>query len=380
MKTILGIDRVQDFSNIFVKKRIALVTNYSGVNSRLEENIEVFLKMGYTVTKIFAPEHGLYGIADGEAFNDFIHPIYNIPVISLYGDKKKPYEEDLRDIDLLVFDIQDVGLRYYTYIYTLAYVIEAAYEYNKPMIVLDRPNPLGGELILGNRIPLELSSFVGDYELPIRYGLTIGEIGKYFIKYKNIDVEYKVIELLNYTRSTYYCDTGQLWNIPSPAIQSFETTICYSGGCFFEGTNISEGRGSSKPFQIFGSPWLDMDKVYRILKKEVNKDFAFRKRAFVPFFSKYKDEVCFGIEFIPLKKNADFISESLKLLKAIKEVHPKEFKYTSYADVERIDNLTGDSDVRKYLDGTTTLEEMLQRWEIEASQFKNYVEELRIYC
>ncbi len=249
MSTILGLDRINEFSSQLKKKRIGLITNYSGVNSLLKENIRILLDEKINVTKIFAPEHGIYGIADGESFEDSIHPEYKIPIISLYGKKMKPSKEDLENIDILIYDIQDVGLRYYTYLYTLAYSILAASENNKKIIVLDRPNPLGEEIIIGNRIPKKLSSFVGDYELPIRYGLSIGEFGKYFIKYKNIEVDYEIIELKNYFTYTYFDNTCLEWNVPSPAINTFHSNICYSGGskCQTPGRGFETIQGPSCP-------------------------------------------------------------------------------------------------------------------------------------
>lgn len=379
MNTILGLDRIDEFSSSLKKKRIGLITNYSGVNSLLKENIEILLNEEITITKIFAPEHGIYGIADGESFEDSIHPVYKIPVISLYGEKMKPSKEDLEHIDILIYDIQDVGLRYYTYLYTLAYSILAASENNKKLIVLDRPNPLGEEIIIGNRIPKNLSSFVGDYELPIRYGLSIGEFGKYFIKYQKIDVDYEVIEMKNYFTDTYFDKTGLEWNVPSPAITSFHSNICYSGGCFFEALNISEGRGTFKPFQIYGAPWINMEKLYTTLLEENFKGFKFRKRAFMPFYSKYKNEVCFGIEFFPEHNKADFIPVSLILMKNIYLLHEDKFKFIKYADVERMDYLTGDPDVLKYLQGKIDLEELLNNWEVQSELFREYVSHLRIY-
>ncbi|NLZ12617.1 MAG: DUF1343 domain-containing protein, partial [Thermotogaceae bacterium] len=254
MPVQLGLDRIEQFSSLFKNRAIGFITNYSGVNGRLEENLDLFLKNGFTIRKIFAPEHGIYGIADGEGFSDFVHPLYNLPVVSLYGEKTKPTPKDLEGLDLLVYDIQDVGLRYYTFIYTLAFCLEAAAEQNIPFVVLDRPNPLGGLLISGNRIPAELSSFVGGLRLPIRYGLTPGELAKYFLKEKHIQVELSVIPMENYTRETYFPDTGLLWNVPSIALPTFESVVCYNGGCFVEGLNLSEGRGSPKPFQMYGAP------------------------------------------------------------------------------------------------------------------------------
>lgn len=379
MKVSLGLDRIESIEFFAGKKRIGLITNYSGVDSALKDNIEIFTKRGLDIKKVFAPEHGLYGIADGEAFADIKHPIYGFPVISLYGDKKKPSPEDLEDIDILIFDIQDVGLRYYTFIYTLAYAMKAAEENEVTFIVLDRPNPLAGQLVKGNRIPNEFSSFVGDFRLPIRYGLTIGELAKYYKKFFKLDLDLKVIEMENYSRDTYYPDTGLFWNLPSPAIPTFESTVCYSGGCFIEGTNISEGRGTARAFQIYGAPWIDFEKIYIRLSGRKFEGIEFRKRAFVPFSSKYKDQVCFGIEFFPLKKDSDFIPQILFFMRSVFQEHPDKFEYVKYADVERIEYLTGDKRVRDYLSGKMELDELLLPWDIESKEFTGETEEIRIY-
>lgn len=379
MKTRLGLDRVEENLTLFKNRNIALVTNYSGVNSDFQENVKVFQNLGCKVAKIFAPEHGIYGIADGKGFSDLIHPVYRIPVVSLYGEKLKPTPDDMKGIDLFVFDIQDVGLRYYTFIYTLANCLESAHEAHIPFVVLDRPNPLGGRIVRGNRIPEKHSSFVGNYRLPIRYGLTIGELARYFLKEKTLGVNLTVVPLAEYTRDTLYPDTGLYWNLPSPALPTFDSVICYSGGCFVESTNLSEGRGTSKPFLMYGAPWLAMNRVYDYLHSLRFEGFDFRTRAFVPFSSKYRDEVCFGIEFFPTDKKADFIPLLLHFLKACVQEHPDHFKLVRYADVERLETLTGDEHLRDFLWGKTPVDILLDSWKQQAQEFEEEVSDLRIY-
>jgi len=375
----LGLDRIEQFSSLFKNRAIGLVTNYSGVNGRLEENVGLFLKCGFSVRKLFAPEHGIYGIADGEGFSDFIHPYYQLPVVSLYGEKTKPTPEDLEGLDLLVYDIQDVGLRYYTFIYTLAYCLESAAERGIPVVVLDRPNPLGGLLISGNRIPEAHSSFVGGLRLPIRYGLTPGELARYCLREKDLQVDLSVVPMTNYTRCTYFPDTGLLWNVPSIALPTFESVVCYNGGCFVEGFNLSEGRGSPKPFQMYGAPWIEMNRLYRYMKESDTEGFAFRTRAFIPITSKYRNEVCFGLEFFPERKDADFIPVLLRFLKGVAETCPEQLQLVRYADVERLESLTGDPRVRDYLWGETPLDMLLNTWEIESSAFEEETSDIRMY-
>lgn len=377
MKVKMGIDRVSEM-DILDGKPIGLITNYSGVNSNLEENIAVFLKKGFLIKKIFSPEHGIYGAADGQAVGDSIHPEYAIPVKSLYGKKKRPDIEDFKGLDLLVYDIQDVGLRYYTFIYTLVYCMETAEKAGIPIIILDRPNPLGGK-VKGSRMNEKYASFVGDYKLPIRYGLTPGELALYFKKEYNINCEIKIIKMENYDKDMVFPETGLFWNVPSPAIPDYTSNVCYSGGCFVEATNLSEGRGSPKPFQMYGAPWLDMARMVKWLDERPFKDFVFRKRAFVPFSSKHKDQICFGIEFFPISKDADFIPQMLYFLRGVMEIHSDKLDFNSYADVSRLESLTGDDRVRSYLTGKIELDVLLDQWEKEEREFEAIIKEIRLY-
>jgi len=377
LKVKMGIDKVSG-NPFFCGKNIGLITNYSGVNSNFEEDTAVLLKNNFKVVKIFSPEHGIYGVADGQAVGDSIHPEYDIPVISLYGEKKHPEVEDFKGLDLLVYDVQDVGLRYYTFIYTLAYCMETAGKAGIPIVILDRPNPLGSR-IRGSRMDDRYASFVGDYRLPIRYGLTPGELALYFKKEYNINCEVKIILMDNYKNDMTFPDTGLYWNVPSPAIPDYSANICYSGGCFIEATNLSEGRGSPRPFQMYGAPWMDMEKMSKWLKDREFSDFLFRKRAFVPFSSKYQNEVCFGIEFFAKTNQADFIPQMLYFMRGLMDIHPEKISFNKYADVSRLESLTGDDRVRAYLEGKIELDDLISKWEEEERDFEEIVGEIRLY-
>ena len=392
MKTILGIDQIGDYSTFFQNKRIGLITNYSGVDSKWQDNIDVFIQNGYRIVRLYTPEHGLYGSPDGEKVGDTMHPKYKIPVISLFGDRKKPSEDDLKGIDVLVFDIQDVGLRYYTFIYTMTYCMEAAAAAGIAFITLDRPNPLSGITYSGGCMQPAYASFVGNYEMPVRYGLTIGEVGKYFCDYQKLALDYHVIPLQNYTRDIFHPDTGLIWNMPSPALATYQSAVCYNGGCFAEATNLSEGRGTPKPFQIYGAPFIDMDVSYEKMlqamsglccrqQKDSNTNiFAFRKRAFIPQTSKYTGQICYGLEFEPLDKRADFLPVFLLFMHIISEQYP-EFKiYEDAAQRENtMANLTGGMEVSHYLSGEMELEELLGLWDAQQNSFDEKVQTLRIY-
>ncbi len=375
----LGIDRIEEYRSLFAGRRIGLVTNFSGVDSCLREDLDVFAAAGLSVVRLFTPEHGLYGVGDGESVADSEHPKYHIPILSLYGDKVQPDPADLDGLDVLVYDIQDVGLRYYTYIYTLANCMKTAAEVQLPVVVLDRPDPLG-DAVGGNRIAPEHSSFVGDHALPIRYGLTIGELGAYFRRHLKLDLDYSVIPMEGYAGDMRWPETGQLWNLPSPAIHTFQTVLCYYGGCFFEATNLSEGRGTAEPFQIYGAPFIDMDRLADALRDGIPKEhLAMRTRAFLPASSKYKGEICYGVEFIPLDEDLDFLPVSLFTMKTIRDLYPDEFQFRSYADVTGLARLTGDASADGYLDGRVTLPELMADWSAQSASFKRETEDLRIY-
>lgn len=380
MKTILGLDVIRrDNFEILKGKRVGLITNYSGVSSDLKINMELMLKDGVKIKKIFTPEHGLFGIADGMPVKNSHHPKYGIEIISLYGEKLRPEEEDLRDIDILVFDIQDVGLRFYTFIYTLAYTMESAEKYKIPYIVLDRPNPLSGKIIKGPRIRENLNSFVGGYELPTRYGLTIGELALYFKKLKKWNIDLKIIKMESWKREYFYPNTGLFWNVPSPNLPTFSSTICYAGFCFFEAVNISEGRGTTKPFEYIGAPWLDQDLLYEELLKEGFEDVAFRKRYFVPEFSKYKGKICKGLEFFPLTYDSDFIRVALSMLKIVFKYFGDKIQFVKYNEVERIDFLIGDEETKRDILEGKNWEEIYHRWEKEENEYRNFIEDILLY-
>ena len=375
----LGIDRVQTRPDLFAGRRVGLITNSSGVDSRLMDDMQIFHEAGYRVERLFTPEHGMYGAMDGARVGDCRHPRWGTPMVSLYGEKRQPAPEDLAELDVLVYDIQDVGLRYYTYIYTMANCMRAAAATGLPFVVLDRPNPLGGA-VSGNRMDPRWDCFVGAHRLCTRYGLTPGELGGYFHSFFGLGNEYHVVPMERYRAQMRWPETGQLWNLPSPSIHTFQTALCYVGGCFFEATNISEGRGTAAPFQIYGAPFIDMDDLLAALRERVHDPhLAMRTRAFTPFWSKWAGETCFGVEFIPLDARLDFLPTALVFMKTLLEMYPARFEFRSYADVSRLTSLSGDESADAYLRGRVTLEELLASWQDQAEEFARETARFRLY-
>lgn len=320
-------------------KRVGIITNFSAINKNFEHILDVAAEENINVVKVFTPEHGLFGVADGKHIEDMIHPKYHYPVISLFGKRKKPDKELLEDLDVLIFDIQDVGLRYFTYIYTLAYTMETAAEVRVKFIVFDRINPLGRKVV-GQRIPDDMNTFVGGYKLPLRYGLTIGELSLYYKNLLGLDIDLEISKLEGWSGETF-SKTGLYWNLPSPNLPTYSSLLAYTGMVFLEGTDLSQGRGTTKPFEIIGAPWIDQDKLYEYLK-EKHPEVYFRKRDFIPMYREYAGQVCHGIEFFP-KEEDDFYSVAIDMLKYLKE-------YDEFKTTEHLDRLAGVKDFINSLD------------------------------
>jgi len=363
---LLGIDQLQKNGLIGLKKKaIGLVTNFSFVDSDLKWGIDILFENGLNVKKIFTPEHGLGGVADGAHVSDTLHPKYGVPIVSLYGDKRKPVKEDLDGLDMLVYDIQDVGLRFYTYIYTLAYTMEAAAEYGLQYMVLDRPNPLGRG-VFGSRIENDLQTFVGGYELPLQYGLTTGELAHYFKKLKRLDLDLKISRLEGW-RGEMHDNTSLLWNVPSPNVPTFESLLGYAGTCFFESTSVSEGRGTFKPFLVIGAPWIDGSDLTKYLREEF-PGLRVRSRDYMPFYRKYANANCSGVEFFPRIEDNYFVI-TLKMMEYL-------LKYEQFDIMDRSDDLIG---IKESALKIRTHNLDYREWKESGMEFIDFVEDCLLY-
>ena len=262
-----GLDNVTSFAEVFQNQRIGIITNHTAYNKSGLHIVDVFAAMKTVQIKaLFGPEHGIRGDTDaGGKIADENDPSRNIPIYSLYGKTLKPTPEMLKDIDILVFDIQDIGARFYTYVWTMALAIEAAAENNIRFIVLDRPNPITGNHVEGNILDMNYSTFVGKYPIPVRHGMTIGELAMMFNgegwSYDRVQCDLQIIPAKNWQREMWFDQTGLKFIKPSPNIPDLMTAIIYPGMCLLEGTNVSEGRGTQEPFKIFGAPWIDSAKL-----------------------------------------------------------------------------------------------------------------------
>lgn len=320
----VGLERIDDYMNLFENKRVGLITNPTGIDHMFRSTIDL-LSEKVNLTALFSPEHGIRGnLQAGVHLEPYEDEKTGIMVYSLYGNTRKPTPEMLEGLDVLVFDMQDVGARFYTYLYTMAYAMIACKEQNKTFIVLDRPNPLGGIKVEGNILDLTYRSFVGYYELPQRFGLTIGELALLFNDVYKIGCILHVVPMEGWKRSMIYQDTGLPWVLPSPNIPTPETVFPYVGTCIFEGTNLSEGRGTTKPFHLIGAPWLCPDEVIDRFNTYQLRGIMLRKHYFTPMFSKHQNALCAGIEFHVMDhEKADLVYAGMVLFKIIKDIHPE---------------------------------------------------------
>lgn len=376
MRIKIGIDNLE--SQKLKDARVALLTNSTGISGNLRMNLDMMIENGIKVVKLFGPEHGIWGAAaDGVKVENEVEPRYKIPIYSLYGNNLRPTDEMLDGIDVMVYDIQDVGLRFYTYIYTLAYMMEACGKRGIKFIVLDRPNPLSGK-IEGPVIKKDLESFVGGYGLPLRYGLTAGELAKYYNDVFNMKVNLEIIKMDNWTRDMYYDQTGLFWNTPSPNLPALEHTILYEGFCLLEGVNVSVGRGTVHPFKYIGAPWID-DRLYDEIKKIPHTGIEFRKRVFVPLTSKYKDKMCNGLEFfVADRRKIKSIEFTLNFILALKKLYSN-FEWEITNGKYYFDLLIGDERYRKGIDDGQSGEELSNLWGNEIKEFRDIASNYFIY-
>jgi len=323
----LGIDLIDQYLDVFKGKRVGLMTNTSGVNSQLQSTINI-MKAKTNLVALFAPEHGVRGnFQAGEKFLTYTDEETGVLVHSMYGENRRPTKEMLDQIDILCIDIQEVGSRFYTYIYSMAYAMEACKEYQKTMVVFDRPNPINGVDVEGNILDFNYRSFIGYYPIVQRYGMTIGELALMFNEEDNIRCDLKIIPMKGWRRKMYFEETGLSWVFPSPNLPTIDSTIVYNGTCIFEGTNISEGRGTTVPFQLVGAPFIKPHELAKALNDQQLKGVIFRPQYFTPSFSKYAGTLCAGV-FVQVLNRRSFepVKTGWTMLEILRQLYPQEVK------------------------------------------------------
>ncbi len=322
-KTILGIERIDEFSEIFKGKRVGLITNPTGIDSSFKTSIDI-LREKTNLVALFSPEHGVRAsIQAGVHLSTYVDEETGITVHSLYGETRRPSEEIMDSIDIMAIDIQEAGSRYYTFIYTMAYCMQACAKYNKLFVVFDRPNPVDGVHVEGNILDLKYRSFVGYYPIVQRHGMTIGELALLFNKEYGINAPLTVIPMKGWQREMSYEDTKLPWVLPSPNFPTVDTAYAYNTTCVFEGTSVEEGRGTTTPFELVGAPWIKSERLAEELNKLNLPGVYFRPQWFTPTFGKYPKQLCGGV-FVHITDRNTFhtIKTSWAMLDVIWKMYP----------------------------------------------------------
>ncbi len=361
---LTGVDRLAEspYRQWLEGKRIGLITNHTGVNCRLEPTEQVLSAIpGASLTALFAPEHGIRGRSQAEEEIKSRGIVY-----SLYGKTRAPTPEMLSQVEVLVFDLQDVGARFYTYISTMLESMRAAAREEIPFVVLDRPNPITGTRVEGPVLEKGFESFVGSFRLPIRYGLTPGELARLLDSELQLQGRLKVVPLQGWRREFWHDETRLTWISPSPNMATLDTATLYPGFCLIEGTNLSEGRGTTHPFELVGAPWLNNERLVRQLNGLGLAGVVFRIQDFEPWFSKYQGEACNGVQIHVVDRSAfQPISALLHFLAGVIRLHPDEFRFQPF-----FDRLAGNSWIRRELKKGAGAAEIQSGWQAELQRFR----------
>jgi uncharacterized protein YbbC (DUF1343 family) len=367
--------------------RLGLLANQASVDRAFTHTSTLISRHGGNLTCLFSPQHGFFAEkqANMQESADDWDPSLRIPIFSLYGAVREPSREMLEKIDILLVDVQDVGTRVYTYGTTMGLCMEAAARNGVRVVVLDRPNPISGAQIEGNVLCRDHRSFVGRYPLPMRHGLTMGELANYIVDRGHVDCDLEVIPLRGWRREDYFSDINRPWIFPSPNIPTWETALLYPGMVLFEGTNISEGRGTALPFQIFGAPFINTRKLLEYLERADLEGVTFRPVCFEPVFDKWAGQACYGFQIhVTNRKTFRPYRVGLTLLQALFRTHKDAFAwlpppYEYEWNKPPIDILLGDGTLRQSLENGQDVTTMEISWQKELKNYKEGLSNCLLY-
>jgi len=371
----------------FFASPFGLVVHPASVTSTLQHTSQVFAIPGSPLKALFGPQHGLRGetqdnMVEWRSFHD---PATGIPCYSLYGEHRKPTREMLEGLEALIFDLQDVGTRYYTFIWTMLLCMEASAENHLKFVVLDRPNPLNGKTVSGPLIEEGFESFVGLKPIPVRHGMTIGELARFFKGEFGIACDLEVVPMQGWRRGMYFDGTGLPWVLPSPNMPTLDTAIVYPGGCLLEGTNLSEGRGTTRPFELIGAPYIDADRLIKAVRKEGIKGAYLREAHFIPTFNKYRGELCHGLQIhVTDREQFDSLGAIIKLLKVVHQLWPEGFEwnrqpYEYEFTRPAFDCLVGNSRIRRMVEEDISYPEIEETWQDDLEAFRERRRQYLLY-
>ncbi|HXT26434.1 MAG TPA: DUF1343 domain-containing protein [Candidatus Eisenbacteria bacterium] len=346
-------------------KRIGIITNHTGLDAQGKSTIDLLTHApGVHVVALFSPEHGLAGRLD-EKVSSSKDPATGLPVYSLYGESRRPSDEMLQGIDALVFDIQDAGVRFYTYTATMGYCMEEAAKRHIALYVLDRPNPIGGEIVEGPMLDADKTGFVAYYPLPVRYGLTIGELAQLFNTENHINAELHVVAMKNWHRDYFFESTGMRWIPPSPNLRTMKGAITYPGLEILQNAGVSVGRGTETPFEQFGAPWMDGEKVAAALNSAQLPGLKFVAQSFIPVSGLYMGRRCGGVSIRTGDRSAiRAMRLGIEIAALLERMYPKDF------DVEKTLTLLGNAETVQELKEGVPAGEIVKSWQSSLAEFE----------
>ncbi len=375
---LLGVDRISDsMPSVLIGKRVGLITNHSGLDREGRSTIDILAsRQDLTLTTLFAPEHGIRGLAQGPV-ETAVDSATGLPVYSLYGEIRKPTPEMLQDVDALVFDIQDVGVRQYTFPTTMALGMQAAAEKGIPFVVLDRPDPITGTKVEGNILDTTYSNFAGFYPIASRHGMTVGELAMMDNDAFGVHADLTVVTMEGWKRELWMDQTDLPWKGPSPNLPWFEGTIHYPGTVLIEGTNLSEGRGTEKPFEQVGAPWLRAGEVADSMNAMGLAGVRFEAVDYpvAEGARKYGGETIHGVRFIATDRETyKPIDTTLLFVELVRRLQPDDFQWRSSGGGDRpvtytLDRLAGTDAARAAVEAGT-VRDLLVAWEQDAQRFR----------
>lgn len=385
----LGIENLLwDKADLLKNARVGLVCNQASVNHALRHVADEMMgDERINLTTLFGPQHGIRGDVQDNMI-ETAHTIdvkTGLPVFSLYSETREPTEAMLKDVDVIVFDLQDVGCRIYTFIYTLANCMRAAAKFNKKVIVCDRPNPIGGVQIEGNVLEKGWESFVGQFPLPTRHGMTVCELARLFKDEFGLECDLETVTMTDWRREMYFDETCAPWVLPSPNMPTLDAATVFPGTVHLEGTQLSEGRGTTRPFELIGAPYIDANAFQAELEKYELAGVVFRACNFMPTFQKHAGQVCGGVQLhVTDRKRFEAVKCGVAVVKTAFDMYGEDFKwkqppYEYVYDRNPFDVIAGTDKLRSMIETQATLDEIVLSWDAGLSDFTKARERYLLY-
>lgn len=385
----LGVEKLlEQQSDLLDGARVGLICNQASVDHSFHHAADLLDDhMAINLRALFGPQHGIRGdVQDNMIETDHAtDKRTSLPIYSLYSETREPTEEMLRDVDVLVFDMQDVGCRIYTFVYTMANCMRAAKKFGKRVVVCDRPNPINGTAVAGNVLEPEFASFVGQFPIPTRHGMTPGELAQLFNKHFNIGCDLDVITMNGWRRELWMDQSDAPWVLPSPNMPTVDSATVFPGTVHFEGTQMSEGRGTTRPFELIGAPYIDPDDYASHLNSLGLNGVYFRACMFQPTFQKHGGTTCGGVQIhVTDRDHFESVSAGVAMVKAAFDMYPDDFRwkeppYEYVYDKNPFDVISGTDKLRRDFEKGISLKAMIESWQSELEKFLEIRKDYLLY-